>query len=690
MRGESTPHSVAPSLINFRTDVDWLEHPWSRVALTGLLVAAVYYVAATLSLAFRVPSTQFAIIWVSNPILLTVFLLSPPNKWPLWILAAAPAHALAHVREAAPPLLVACAFLADIAQVGLAAYGLRYFARTDDPCRLDTLRKMAVFILIAVIGAPAVVSFSAAWLFFLWGWETNYMIAAPARFLSSVVTGFVVLPLLFAVARGSIEKFKCVPRRTYGEFAVLVLVLTSVLATTSVYSAEVKDLPWELYVSVPFLIWVAARYGPAGVSFTLLIVAGGTLFETMNGRGAFVQGSPVENLFSLEIFLAVLAVPMMLLASSIEEAHDSSAALTESEARFRKMTDTAPVMIWMIGADKLCTFVNKKWLDFRGGTLERELGHGWTEGLHPDDLGRFDDAFASSFSARQEFTIEYRLQRSDGEYRWLVNSGVPRLEDDGTFLGYLGSCVDITERKRAEAELHLERQELAHISRLSTMGELAASLAHELHQPLTAILSNAQAAQRFIAADSTDLDEVREILADIIQDNSRAAEVIRRMRSLVKKEGIELAAIELSTIIQDVILLTRTDAMLHNIRVLLDLGPGLPPVRGDRVQLQQVLLNLLLNAFDAMGNCPANQREITVRAKRDSGQVEVSVSDQGTGLTPHALERIFQPFFTTKRDGLGMGLAISRSIIEAHGGRLGAKNNVGRGATFGFILPAAE
>jgi two-component system sensor kinase FixL len=312
------------------------------------------------------------------------------------------------------------------------------------------------------------------------------------------------------------------------------------------------------------------------------------------------------------------------------------------------------------------------------------------EGLHPDDLDRFRKAFASAVDARQEFTMEYRLRRSDGDYRWIVNSGVPRLQNDGTFIGYVGSCVDVTERKRAEAELHLERQELAHISRLTTMGELAASLAHELHQPLTAILSNVQAAQRFIAADSTNLDEVREILSDIIQDNSRAAEVIRRMRSLVKKEAFELAPIELSTIVQDVILLTRTDAMLHNIRVLLDLGPGLPPVRGDRVQLQQVLLNLLLNAFDAMGDCPANQREITVRAKRDSGQVEVSVSDHGTGLTPDALERIFQPFFTTKRDGLGMGLAISRSIIEAHGGRLWAKNNGERGAMFAFTLPAAE
>jgi PAS domain S-box-containing protein len=353
------------------------------------------------------------------------------------------------------------------------------------------------------------------------------------------------------------------------------------------------------------------------------------------------------------------------------------------------MAHTAPVMIWMTGTDKLCTFVNKKWLDFTGGTFERELGHGWTEDLHPDDLDGSVREFVNAFDRRQEFTIEYRLRRFDGEYRWVLNNGAPLFENDGTFLGYIGSCFDTTERKRAEAALDLERQELAHISRLSTMGELAASLAHELRQPLTAILSNAQAAQRFIAADSAQLDEVREILFDIIQDNSRAAEVIRRMRSLVKKEGVELLPIELPTIVQDVILLTRSDAMLHNIRVLVDVGPGLPPLRGDRVQLQQVLLNLLLNAFDAMQDCPANQREITVRAKRDGGQVEISLADHGTGLVADALEKIFEPFYTTKRDGLGMGLAISRSIIDAHGGRLWAKNNVDRGTTFGFTLPAA-
>jgi len=223
------------------------------------------------------------------------------------------------------------------------------------------------------------------------------------------------------------------------------------------------------------------------------------------------------------------------------------------------------------------------------------------------------------------------------------------------------------------------------------MGEMAASLAHELNQPLTAILSNAQAAQRFLAADAADLSELREILTDIVQDDSRAGEVIRRMRTLFKKEELEFAPLDLSVVIGDVVLLAHSDAILHNIRVLHEIDSRLPLVRGDRVQLQQVLLNLLLNAFDAMDDCPPNKRQIHLRAVRDGGQlVEIRVSDHGTGLTVDKLEKIFQPFYTTKRDGLGVGLSISRSIIEAHGGRLWAENNPENGATFHFTVPTSS
>jgi two-component system sensor kinase FixL len=287
--------------------------------------------------------------------------------------------------------------------------------------------------------------------------------------------------------------------------------------------------------------------------------------------------------------------------------------------------------------------------------------------------------------------MEYRLRRYDGEYRWVLNRATPRIDVQGTFLGFIGSCIDIDDRKRSESETVKHRDELAHVTRVSMMGELAASLAHELNQPLTAILSNAQAAQRFLSGKASDVEEVREILSDIVEDNKRAGEVIRRMRALVKKEEFEFSSLDLGEIIQEIITLVHSDAVLRNVGIRLDINGNLPQMMGDKIQLQQVLLNLLLNAFDAMTDCPADEREVFVRAELDGkNMIRTSVSDCGTGLTSDRLDRIFEPFFTTKREGLGMGLSISRSIIEAHGGRLWAENNRSSGATFSFTLPVSK
>jgi two-component system sensor kinase FixL len=255
----------------------------------------------------------------------------------------------------------------------------------------------------------------------------------------------------------------------------------------------------------------------------------------------------------------------------------------------------------------------------------------------------------------------------------------------------LGASTDITARKIAEAELQRNREELAHTTRVSTLGELAASLAHELNQPLTAILSNAQAAQRFLSVKPMDMEEIKDILKDIVEDNSRASEVIRRMRALVKKEDLAFEVLDLGSVVGDVIQLVHSDAILRNIRVSFAANSDLPAMRGDRVQLQQVVLNLLLNAFEAMNDTPAAEREVVVQVKLDGvDTVEVAVCDRGTGITSEKFDKMFQPFFTTKRDGLGMGLSISRSIVERHGGRLWAENNRERGATFHMALPVEE
>ena len=362
-------------------------------------------------------------------------------------------------------------------------------------------------------------------------------------------------------------------------------------------------------------------------------------------------------------------------------------ALRESEARFRMMADTAPVMVWMSGADMLCNFFNKPWLEFTGRTMEQELGNGWSEGVHAEDLQHCLGTYVSSFKARRTFTMEYRLRRADGEYRWILDTGVPRYSPQGGFAGYIGSCLDITERKQAELEVQRQRDELAHLSRVTTIGELATALAHELNQPLGAIQTNAEAAKVVLKNNPPNLDEVDAILSDIQQDGWRAGEVIHRMRSLLKRHQFKMERIEVKALVEDLGGLLQAAITSHKARLRIEVAPSLPLVRGDTVQLQQVLLNLILNALEAMIDCPIGEREVVVRAVSSAASgVEMTVTDQGPGFSKEKLAKLFEPFFTTKKHGMGVGLAICQTIIRAHGGQLTAENNPDRGATVRFTL----
>ena len=243
-------------------------------------------------------------------------------------------------------------------------------------------------------------------------------------------------------------------------------------------------------------------------------------------------------------------------------------------------------------------------------------------------------------------------------------------------------------RKQGELEAQRLRQDLTHIGRVSALGELTASLAHELNQPLTAILSNAQAAQRLLAADAVNLEEVREILRDIVTDDKRAGDIVHRLRGLIKKGDVEFVSLDLNGIVGEVAGLVRSDAIIRNVSLSLEFAADLPKVRGDRVQLQQVVLNLVLNGLDAMREPGAGERRLVIRTAREGrGAVMVAVQDTGIGIDETVVDRMFQPLYTTKAQGLGMGLAIARTIVQAHGGRLGAANNAHGGATVHFTLP---
>lgn len=373
------------------------------------------------------------------------------------------------------------------------------------------------------------------------------------------------------------------------------------------------------------------------------------------------------------------------LRKQAEDAH------RESEARFQTVANVAPVMIWMSGPDKEGIFFNKGWLEFTGRTVEQELGEGWLEGVHAEDLANCLDVCGTAFGKREPFTVEYRLRRKDGEYRWLLDTGTPRFEPDDTFLGYIGSCLDITERRQAELDHQRQSLELARVGRLAVMGELAASLAHEVNNPLGAMVTNASAGQRLLSHGQLQTDELRELLADIVADGQRAREVVQGIRNMVRKTEATHLLVDMKDIIRDLLRIVRADAVARKISLVaeVDANPGV--VMANPVQLLQVLLNLTMNAFEALSVMRAEARRVVIRAERvQDGKICVSVRDAGPGFPNGLADQLFEPFFSTKTEGTGMGLAIARSIVETHGGTLSAENCADGGALFTICLPEAR
>jgi PAS domain S-box-containing protein len=358
--------------------------------------------------------------------------------------------------------------------------------------------------------------------------------------------------------------------------------------------------------------------------------------------------------------------------------------LRESEERFRTMANTAPVLIWMSGTDKLCNFFNQVWLDFTGRPLEAELGNGWAEGVHPDDLAQCLHIYECSFDKRKPFRMEYRLRNRDGAYRWIVDIGVPRFDSGGMFCGYIGSAIDITEQRQA----HENNSHIAHLQRLAQMGELTASIAHELRQPLSTILLHAGTLRARLP--SANRPETEEILTSIEQDCRRASDILAAIRKQVRKREDQFEPVDVNAAMLDCASLISSEARRRHVRIVTDLAADLPPVHGAPTEFLQVLLNLVSNAMDAMQNTPSLQRCLTLRTAAREDCVQISVLDCGHGIKPEDMALLFDSFFTTRPGGTGLGLAIVRSIVQAHRGRVWAENRASGGAAFHFALPVSR
>lgn len=785
-----------------------------HLLIIALWVFAGYYLGCKVGFALTFKPHPVSVLWPPNSVLVAALLLTPPRRWWLVLLAALPAHLAAQLQSHVPPLMTLCWFVSNSCEALIGAGLMRYLV--GGPIRFTTLRNVGLFCLCVVFIGPFLSSFlDAAFVVSNhWG-QDGYWELIRIRLFSNALAALIIVPLIVTWATTGISALRTAQLSHYVEAGVLFVGLLLVGYVVLYEFGTDVDLAL-LFLPVPFLIWAAVRFGTLGASTAISIIGFLAIWSASHGHGPFLGETPERNALSIQIFLIVLAIPLLFLATVIEERVSGQTELHESESRFRFVADAAPVLIWMAGTDKLCTFFNKPWLDFTGRSAEQELGNGWAEGVHQDDLERCRQVYGSAFDARQPFVMQYRLRRNDGEYRWVSDQGVPRYDERGRFAGYIGSCVDVTElmtkdealrqseermrlaaaavnlgiwewhlatneiwatnarravlgwpstgkvsfedfisqvhpedrsrirqtindalrdgkdyeseyrlvlpdgivrwmstrgsihfdsagkpsrllgisiditaRKQAELDAQQDRAELSHLSRVGLIGEMSASIAHELNQPLAGILSNAAAGQRFIDQGDVDLGEIRELLGDIVADGRRASDVIRGIREMVKKGQVARRSVDLNEVVMDAVRMVSPDAVLRSCQVETSLDASLRAIEGDPVQLQQVLLNLVINAFDAMRDTPVSRRKVVIATQSNNDStVRTSVRDYGVGISEEMRDRVFDPFFTTKSEGLGMGLAIVRSIVESHGGTITIENADGGGARFGFVLPA--
>jgi len=476
----------------------------------------------------------------------------------------------------------------------------------------------------------------------------------------------------------------------------------------SVRIADGVPNPWMLVGQLSFVIFIIFLTDAGmtawrrGEHHRALAVSGSAVFFILFSLGQSLSvfwGIVHVPIVSTLSFMGLVGVMGYELSSETIHASELGRKLRESEAGLHEIEERMRLAVEAAGFGVLIRdfarnefWASDKWRELFGFSETERLGLDRIfQRLHPEDREGLRLVLEKARSGYGIYNVEFRAVLPSGEVRWIAARG--RVEFDGTGKPAFARSVshDITRQKEAVEEAHRLQREIAHVDRVSTMGQLASALAHELNQPLGAILRNAEAAELFMQDEAPDLDEVRAILADIRKDDQRAGSVIDRMRALLKRQDLHKRPVNVVGLIDEVAALIRSDAAARHIKIERTEAENLPPVFGDLVHLQQVLLNLIVNGMDALDEANSGDRRVSITAAVDGPKtVEIAVSDSGPGLPADKLAHIFDPFFTTKANGMGMGLPISRTIIAAHGGRLWAENRNEGGASFRFTLPIAE
>jgi signal transduction histidine kinase len=658
-----------------------------RTAVWVLAAAVAYYLATLVAWVLRVPDSQISVIFPPHAILVSVLLLVPTRYWWAYTLAAVCSHFIATQQAQWPPLYALEHEAFDAAKVVLTAAGIRLFIRS--PFHLISLREAIIFVLIAVVIVPFGTAF--------WGAASSISIHSGAHYwvewrrygVSNAVTTIVLVPVFLVGAHQLSTKIKVAPVRVM-EACSLALCICAVGWLVFDHQPAGRDTSLALfYAPIPLLIWAALRFGLGGISASVLVITMLAIWGTMQGRGPFLTQTPEENALALQLFILMAATPLLLLSVAIDDERRSKAALRASEERMSATAESAQLALWDwdLPSDQI-------WIQDQGlfgFDPKIPIDHSTLAGhVHPDDRALRAVAIQRALANGGNYESEFRVVLGDGSVRWLAARGRSASPaTTGIPSRILGIAMDITLQKQAGVEAQLQREELAHLSRVATLSALSGSFAHELGQPLSSILIDAEAGQRFMAQDAPDLGEVRAIFGDLVSAGRRAAEIIDRMRTLLRRGEVAIQSVNVNECLDELLRLTRSELISRGVSVT-NLATGdLPPALTDRVQLQQVLLNLIKNACDAMESNPPADRRLTLTTGIEQNEMRMGVLDCGVGL-PDDIESLFEPFRSTKKGGLGMGLSICRALVNAHGGRLWAERRLERGAAFYIALPVAR
>jgi len=652
----------------------------ARLVATALAVFAGYYLGAKIGFALTFQPHPVSVLWPPNSIMTAALLLTPLRMWWVILLAALPAHWIVQLESDVPPAMVLCWFISNSCEALIGAGLARYL--TGGPLRLTSLRDVSAFCLSVAFAGPFFSSFLDA-AFVQWNeWgHGTYWELWRLRFISNVLAALTIAPLIVTWATTRIARLHYVE-------AGLVFVGLAVASFAVLYRLGPGGDSALLYLPLPFLLWAAVRLGSWGASTAVAIVALLAIWSAAHGHGPFSTGSSEQNALSIQMFLIVMSLPLMFLAALIEERAKAETELREREARISLATESANLALWVYEPERDVAWMSEKGQAIYGFEPQEPVTReSFLRSVHPDERDSVAAAFDRALERRETFEIEHRIIRRGGETGWVIMRGRCLFDGDKA-VELIGVTIDVTQQKQADLQLQAHRQEMAHLSRLAVMGEIAVSLAHELTQPLTGIVSNADAGRRIIERRSIDRGELRELLADISADGRRAGDIVHGIRRMVKKGETIRKPVNLNELVTNVVHLVNPEASLHSCELKTLLEPNLPMIEGDPVELQQVLLNLVVNAFDAVRDLPAQSRKVVIATKGNGADaIEVSIRDFGAGVSKETQDRLFEQFYTTKAGGLGMGLAIARSIVQSHGGTIIGENVETGGARFQVTLP---